>query len=89
MPTVLLHITGKVQGVYYRQSTRKKALSLGICGYVKNLPDRSVEVCATGDPDQLRELINWCHTGPPAARVEEVIVKEVKEERMEGFDVRK
>lgn len=89
LTSLSLHITGKVQGVYYRQSTRKKALSLGLSGYVKNLPDGAVDILATGNREQLDELIAWCKIGPPPAKVKEVIVKEMELEIFEGFEIRR
>ncbi|MBK6827931.1 MAG: acylphosphatase [Chitinophagaceae bacterium] len=89
LTSLSLHITGKVQGVYYRQSTRKKALSLGLSGYVQNLPDGSVSILATGNSEQLDELIAWCKIGPTAAIVREVIVKETDLENFEGFEIRR
>ncbi len=89
LTSLSLLITGKVQGVYYRQSTRKKALSLGLSGYVKNLPDGAVYILATGHQEQLEEIIAWCKIGPPAALVRDVIVKEMDVENFEGFEIRR
>ncbi len=65
-------VEGKVQGVFYRQSTREKAIALGITGTVKNLPDGNVEVIATGTQEQLKQLAHWCNQGPPRAVVTKV-----------------
>ncbi len=73
---VHLIIEGRVQGVWFRESTKRKALSLGVYGWVRNLPDGTVEVVAEGDEDKVRELIKWCHKGPPAAKVTNVKVEE-------------
>jgi len=73
---VHLIIEGRVQGVWFRESTRRKALSLGVYGWVRNLPDGTVEVVAEGDEDRVEELVKWCHKGPPAAEVINVIKKE-------------
>ncbi|MES1219891.1 MAG: acylphosphatase [Bacteroidota bacterium] len=67
--TVCLIIEGKVQGVFYRQSTREKAVQLGITGTVRNLKDGNVEIIATGTWEQLEQLIQWCNHGPPRAVV--------------------
>lgn len=67
-------IYGHVQGVFFRDSTRDRALQLGLVGYVRNLPDGSVELEAEGSQGSLEELISWCHHGPPEARVERVQV---------------
>ena len=63
-------VRGKVQGVFFRASTREQALKLGLRGYAKNLPDGRVEVLAEGDERALNALERWLHVGPPMARVE-------------------
>ena len=63
-------VSGKVQGVFFRASTREQALKLGLRGYAKNLPDGRVEVLAEGDERALNALERWLHVGPPMARVE-------------------
>lgn len=65
-----IKIYGKVQGVFFRVETRRKALELGISGNVENMPDGSVEVVATGEEKNLKELIKWCYNGPKGAIVE-------------------
>ena len=67
--TISIIITGKVQGVYYRQSAKEKAIELNITGIVKNLPDGNVHIVATGTPEQLNELVAWCWQGPRRAKV--------------------
>ncbi len=74
LKTIHMLIYGYVQGVFFRACARDKALELGLTGYVRNLPDGSVELEAEGDEGSLRELISWCHQGPPEARVERVEV---------------
>jgi acylphosphatase len=68
-----LVIEGRVQGVWFRESTRRQALALGICGWVKNRADGKVEVVAEGPEDRVRQLISWCHRGPSSARVDRVL----------------
>lgn len=63
-------VSGRVQGVYYRASTRERARELGLAGWVRNLPDGRVELCAEGPRPALEALERWCHQGPPAARVD-------------------
>ena len=65
-------VGGKVQGVFFRASTREQALKLGLRGYAKNLPDGRVEVLAEGEQRALDALERWLHVGPPMARVETV-----------------
>lgn len=64
-----LLISGRVQGVFYRVSARDEASRLGLVGYVSNLPDGRVALCAEGDEMQLRALLDWCWQGPEQAHV--------------------
>ncbi len=66
---VHLIIEGRVQGVWFRDSTRREAIALSISGWVRNQRDGSVEVLAEGPKDLVKKLVSWCHEGPPAARV--------------------
>lgn len=77
MQTVSITVTGKVQGVYYRQSTREKALELGLTGIVKNQADGSVFIQASGAAGQINQLVAWCRQGPPRAKVISVQVETV------------
>ena len=72
MPCAKFNVRGRVQGVFFRASTRNEAQRLGLTGYAKNLPDGSVEVLACGTLPALDELERWLHAGPPAARVDAV-----------------
>ena len=65
--TIICH--GRVQGVFYRDSTRKKALELGLVGTVKNLPDGTVQIVAEGSRESLEALAEWAKLGPPASNV--------------------
>jgi acylphosphatase len=69
---VRLIIEGRVQGVWFRESTRRKALSLGVYGWVRNAPDGSVEALIEGPAEPVRQLASWCRKGPPSARVSRV-----------------
>jgi acylphosphatase len=69
---VRLIIEGRVQGVWFRESTRKEAARLGLCGWVRNRPDGTVEVMTEGPEDKVRRLVTWCHRGPTSARVTRV-----------------
>ena len=66
-------ISGRVQGVYFRQSTLEIAQQLDLTGWVRNLPDGQVEVMAQGSIDSLAELEQWLHVGPTMAKVSAVI----------------
>jgi acylphosphatase len=70
MRTVEIIVGGRVQGVFYRQSTREKALELGLTGYVENLSNGSVRILASGEEQGLEALYKWCRSGPPQARVD-------------------
>jgi acylphosphatase len=65
-------VTGIVQGVGFRYHTRDEAVRLGLRGWVRNLPDDSVEVVAEGPEEALRQLVTWLGHGPRAARVDDV-----------------
>lgn len=69
-----LHISGRVQGVFYRYSTCEMALGRGLVGWVRNLPDGRVEAVVEGEREGVEKLIAWCHTGPPGGRVDRVEV---------------
>jgi acylphosphatase len=62
-------VTGKVQGVYFRHSTRLEAERLALSGYARNLPDGSVEVAVRGSAAAVEQLHQWLHRGPKSARV--------------------
>jgi acylphosphatase len=62
-------VSGRVQGVFYRASTRQRAQELGCGGYAHNLPDGRVEVLAVGEPAAVHALVEWLREGPPAAHV--------------------
>ncbi|MCX8188177.1 MAG: acylphosphatase [Nitrososphaeria archaeon] len=70
-----IYVSGIVQGVFFRAYTRSKARSLGITGWVKNLPDGRVQIFAEGEEDSIKKLIDWCKVGPPHAVVEDVKVE--------------
>lgn len=89
LKTISIIVSGKVQGVWYRKYTVDKATELGISGFVKNLPDDSVYILATGTDEQLNALVHWCYTGSPKSRVEHVEVREEELQMMSGFVVRR
>jgi acylphosphatase len=67
-----LIISGRVQGVFYRAFTEDVASSLGLMGWVRNLPDGKVEAVFEGDRNSIQKAITSCHDGPPAARVDNI-----------------
>lgn len=72
MSDLHVRVTGLVQGVGFRWFVREKARRLGLAGWVRNLPDGSVEVAATGDPGQIDLLIGELKKGPPGAVVDQI-----------------
>ena len=72
LQTISIIISGKVQGVFYRQSAKEKATELNLTGIVKNLPNGDVYIIATGPLDRLNTFIEWCWQGPKRARVSDV-----------------
>ncbi|RFF27104.1 MULTISPECIES: acylphosphatase [unclassified Wenzhouxiangella] len=78
-------ISGRVQGVFFRESTRRQAEPLGLSGHAVNLPDGRVEVVATGSPSALDELERWLHDGPSAARVDKIEQAQAPERVSPGF----
>ena len=67
-----LYVSGRVQGVCFRDYTKQTAETLGITGWVRNLPDRRVEAVFEGDDEAIEAMVAWCHRGSPAARVSDV-----------------
>ncbi|MDE2156611.1 MAG: acylphosphatase [Xanthomonadaceae bacterium] len=85
MPTARFTVSGRVQGVCYRASTRALALELGLAGHARNLPDGGVDVLASGAADALDALERWLRQGPPAARVDAVSREDLPEQNLHGF----
>ncbi len=78
-------VSGRVQGVGFRAAAQRRASLLGVSGWVRNLPDGSVEMHAEGDDDKVNEYLEWCHVGPGVARVDEVSVEDESSEGISGF----
>jgi len=78
-------VRGRVQGVFFRDSTRQMAHSLGITGHAINLPGGDVEVLACGDVRALDRLAAWLEQGPPMASVADVIAEDVPWQELSGF----
>lgn len=87
LQTISIIVSGTVQGVFYRQSTKEKALELGIDGIVKNLPDGNVFILATGTNEQLDQLVQWCKRGPGNAQVTSVNVEKMEVQEYFGFTI--
>lgn len=77
MRRVKMLVSGRVQGVYFRYFTERKAEELGVVGSVKNLDTGHVEIIAEADDETLNAFICWCHKGPITARVDSVDISEL------------
>jgi len=80
-------VTGRVQGVWFRDSMRREAERLGLSGWVRNLPDGNVEAAFEGQPDAVEKLTEWCHHGPPEARVISVVPRDEPPAGLTGFRI--
>ena len=83
-----LIVSGRVQGVWYRESCRRQAQALGVTGWVRNNPDGTVEAGLEGDAEAVGALIAWMRVGPPRARVTDVVVVEEPPTGEQAFVVR-
>ncbi len=81
-------VHGRVQGVWFRDSTARRAYTLGVTGWVRNLADGSVQVHAEGAPLAVDQLVTFLRDGPPRARVEGVVVQRVGPEGHDDFKIR-
>ena len=81
-------VRGRVQGVFFRDSTRRRAESLGVSGWACNRDDGAVEVVAEGEPDAVQALVAFVSEGPRRAEVDDVEVREEEPEGLSGFSVR-
>ena len=82
-----ISVSGKVQGVWFRDSAKKKAWELGIHGIVRNEPDGTVYIEAEGEEEILSQLVDWCHMGPEKAEVQSVEVNDGPMENYTSFNV--
>lgn len=81
--------SGKVQGVFYREKTRKQAEKIGVTGWVKNLADGRVEAIFEGDRDKVEKMVNWARKGPIWAKIEALdVVWEDHHGEFNGFEIR-
>jgi acylphosphatase len=83
---VVVH--GDVQGVFFRDTTRRQASSRGVTGWVTNRSDGAVEAVFEGQPEAVESLVRFCHEGPRGARVERVDVSDEEPEGLASFEVR-
>jgi acylphosphatase len=81
-------VSGRVQGVFFRDSCRDKAEQSGVSGWVRNRSDGKLEAAFEGDEAAVSELVEWCRAGPGAADVDDVTVTEEQPENAAGFSIR-
>ena len=82
-------ISGRVQGVWFRATTREKAEEYNIKGWVRNTSDGKVEAVFFGEEKDVDKLIQWCHHGPPLAKVEKVeVTPYTSKEEFKGFTIK-
>lgn len=81
-------VHGRVQGVFFRDTTRREAAARSVGGWVRNRPDGAVEAVFEGDRDAVEEMLAFCREGPPNAEVERVDVSEEEPEGLTDFEVR-
>ena len=81
-------VYGHVQGVFFRDTTRRLAQQRGVAGWVRNNADGTVEAVFEGAPDAVERLVRFCHDGPRGARVDRVRVAAEEPEELSGFAVR-
>ena len=81
-------VSGRVQGVFFRDTVRRRAEVAGVSGWIRNRPDGAVEAAFEGDPERVEEMVEFCRHGPSRAEVAKVEVIDEKPEGLSGFDVR-
>ncbi|MDQ4005161.1 MAG: acylphosphatase [Actinomycetota bacterium] len=84
-----VYVSGRVQGVFFRQRTVRMAREEGLGGWVRNLPDGRLEAVFEGDARRIDKMIEWCRRGPEMAVVDEVELAEEEPEGLESFEVRR
>lgn len=84
-----IHIYGRVQGVFFRASTKEKADDLHISGLVRNNIDGSVSIEAEGEEEALEKFVMWCKNGPKLSRVDRCEIKENAVQQLNGFSIQR
>jgi acylphosphatase len=83
-----VQVTGRVQGVWFREALRRACERRGVAGWARNRPDGSVEAVLEGPAEDVDAIVDWCRLGPPDARVDDVAVTEIDPRSLSGFAVR-
>ena len=81
-------VRGRVQGVFFRDTTRREAQRRGVAGWVSNRPDGAVEAVFEGSPEAVEAMVGFCSSGPRGADVDRVETSEERPEGLSGFEVR-
>jgi acylphosphatase len=88
MTSIMLRISGKVKNIGFRYFVKKSGESIGVFGYVKNIPE-GVEIVGTGTDEQLKEFFELCKKGPPGSKVERIVKMNIApKEKFVGFEIR-
>jgi len=86
---VHIYVAGKVQNVFYRNFIKRKASTLNVTGWVKNISDGRVEAVLEGEKDKIEELVNWAKKGPMFAKVDEIeVISEEYKGEFDNFEIR-
>ncbi|MEW6984489.1 acylphosphatase [Colwelliaceae bacterium 6471] len=83
----IVHVSGQVQGVYFRVSSQQQAIEYGLSGYARNLADGDVEVLVCGEQDNVDKMLAWLKHGPPQAKVENIQQKQVQWQEHNHFSI--
>ena len=83
-----IQVFGKVQGVFYRATSKTKADELGLTGWVKNESDGTVSLFVKGESKKVEEMVEWCKEGPTFSKVDKVQYEEVEQEEFSDFEIR-
>jgi acylphosphatase len=86
--SVQLIVHGKVQGVCFRAGAQEQAKHMGLCGWVKNCLDGTVEIHAEGEKETLEKFVDWCRKGSPVAQVSTLDIVWVESQGLTNFEVR-
>jgi acylphosphatase len=81
-------VSGNVQGVFFRDQTRRQAQSRGVAGWVRNCSDGTVEAHLEGDPAAVEDVVRWCREGPRHADVQDVRVQDAEPAGLDRFTIR-
>jgi acylphosphatase len=82
-----VEISGRVQGVFFRDSLRREAERCGVAGWARNTRDGTVEAALEGEPEAVERVLEWCRRGPSRAEVVDLQVSEVEPEGLRGFEI--